>query len=104
MNNPKQPTRNEIEREINSLITIDLPDGEMYDIVESVDSFCDESYEAGYNEGKNDGVKEYEAKNPPINEEQVSAEYVVAQFSDCKTLSDFQEKFNEIRNRSYNFM
>lgn len=95
-----RPTEREIEKEINSLLTVDLPEGELDDIVQAMDDFCGDSY----SQGEEDGAKEYEEDNPPVNEEKLCTEYATTQFADCKTLADFTEKYNEIRNLSYTYM
>lgn len=63
------------------------------------DEAFDEGHTVGHEAGKSEAEQEFET-----DQEKRNTEYVTAQFADCKTLSDFQEKYNEIRNRSYNFM
>lgn len=101
-----RPMEREIEKEINSLITIDLPDGELYDIVQSIDEFCQLSYDEGKEDGHKDGYEQgiEDAFDNSNKVEKINTEYCVSQFSDCKTLADFQTKLTEITNRSYNFM
>lgn len=36
--------------------------------------------------------------------EKENIEYAVEAFKECKTLEDFQEKYREIENRSFNFI
>lgn len=104
--NKSQPTEREIKKEINSLITIDLPDGELYDIVQAVAQFCYDSFKAGMEEGNDEGYQngKREAFDDENAVEKINTEYCVAQFADCNTLADFHSKLTEIRNRSYNFM
>ena len=104
MKKTEQPTDTTISLNIRNLITIDLPDGELDEVIDEAKDLCSQSYDAGYNLGMVDGAIEYENDNPPINEEKSNTEYCVSQFSECKTLEDFQCKLTEITNRSYNFM
>lgn len=104
MKKTEKPTNAQIGREIRSLITIDLPDGELDEIIETADELCSVSYDAGYNLGMVDGALEYEADNPPINEEKSNTEFATEAFAECENFEQFKSVYNEIRNRSYNFM
>lgn len=100
----EKPTNKTISAEIRSQITIDLPEGEIDDIIETCDDLCSQSYDAGYNLGMVDGAQEYENDNPAINEEKLCTEYIVEKFGDCKTLGEFIEVYNELRNISYTYI
>jgi hypothetical protein len=104
MKKQERPTKHQISQNIRSLITIDLPNGEIKDIIETCDEFCTGAYDAGYNLGIIDGAIDYELKNPPINKEQSNYEYIVSYFSECKTLSDFQDRYKEAVNLYCNFI
>lgn len=79
-------------------------------IRESLTNFVNQNYQnkkdaaKEYDKGYEQGQVDYESENPPINEEKLCTEYVVEKFADCKTLSDFIEVFNELRNISYTHM
>ena len=83
-----------------------MPEGELYDIVQSVDEFCTNSYKEGLRDGEDKGYinGKRDAFDDSNAVEKLCTEYTVIQFADCKTLSDFQDKLKEITNRSYNFM
>ena len=104
MKKTEQLTKHQISQDIRNLITIDLPKGEIEDIIETCDEFCTGAYDAGYNLGMIDGAIDYERENPPINGEQSNYEYIVSYFSECKTLSDFQGRYKEAFNFYCNFM
>jgi hypothetical protein len=104
MKKTERPTDRTISLNIRNCITVDLPDGELDEVIDEAQDLCSQSYDAGYNLGMVDGALEYESDNPPINEEKSNSEYVVKSFSECKTLEDFTNVFNEIRNFSYRFM
>jgi hypothetical protein len=69
-------------------------------IISDIDSAA---YDAGIKQGKIDGEEEYK-QSLDREFEKSNHDFVVEKFSDCKTLADFTETFNELRNRSYNFM
>lgn len=96
------PNTREIKAIVNSF-TVDVPEDEISDIVSDIESLIEDVYEFGHDKGIEDGRDEYESENPPINQEEVGVNYAVEQFTDCKTLSDFQDKLKEITLRSYNF-
>jgi len=104
MKKTEKPTDRTISQNIRNLITIDLPEDELDAVIDEAQDLCSQSYDAGYNLGMVDGAIEYESDNPPINEEKSNHDFVVEKFSECKTLADFTDVFNELRNRSYNFM
>ncbi len=64
-------------------------------------------HEVAYNEGEKKGrensVEEYKQEQER-EQEKFATNYVVEQFTDCKTLPEFQDKLREITNRSYNFL
>jgi len=59
---------------------------------------------AAYDDGHTEGYKQGLEDIPDGYIEKLNTEYTVKQFSECVTLSDFQDKLKEITNRSYNFM
>lgn len=92
----QQPTLDEIESKV-SAIKNSLPASDRKQkLLDLIDGFCDESFEAGQ--------EYYESENPPINEEKSNSEYVTEIFADCKTFEEFQTLYNEIRNLSYTYM
>lgn len=110
MKKTERLTKNQLSQRVRNLITIDLPDGELDDVIDECDEIMDESYDAGYNlgydEGKDEGYQSgrEDAFSDESRIEKANTEYCVQQFADCKTLEDFQCKLTEITNRSYNFM
>lgn len=98
------PTTATISKNIRNMITIDLPDGELDDVIDEASDLCSQSYDAGYSLGMVDGALEYESDNPQINEEKSNTEFVTEQFAECENFEQFKSVYNEIRNRSYNFM
>lgn len=61
------------------------------------------AFNEGEKSGRKNGIEEYKQEIEREFEKR-STEYCVSQFSDCKTLADFQTKLTEITNRSYNFI
>ena len=102
--NYNQPTSKEISDAIRGQITVDLPQGEIEEVLDVCDDFCCQSYDAGYNTGMLDGAQEYENDNPAINEEKLCTEYVVEKFGEVKSFEEFTEVYNELRNISYTYM
>lgn len=100
----KKPNTADISKNIRNMVTIDLPDGELDDVIDKVSDLCSQSYDAGYNLGIVDGALKYESDNSPINEEKSNTEFVTEQFAECENFEQFKSIYNEIRNRSYNFM
>lgn len=100
----EKPTDRTISQKIRDLITIDLPEDELDDVIDEAQDLCSQSYDAGYNLGMVDGALEYESDNPPVNEEKSNAAFVVEKFEDCKTLEDFQEAYKWIYITHLNWM
>jgi hypothetical protein len=71
------------------------------------EKIIDEVYQSGVTDGEKQGrenrLAEFE-QSMETKFEKRNANFAVEKFSDCKTLEDFTSVFNEIRNRSYNFM
>lgn len=61
------------------------------------------AYNAGEKQGRVNGVEEYKQEIEQ-DFEKYATSYVIQQFSDCQTLSDFQDKIKWIVARNCNFL
>jgi len=90
-------TVEEIEAEMDRIKTLPV-DTRKDEMINSILKMAEDTAQTEVNYA----LENYEVPDAYI--EKLNTEYTVAQFAECTTLSDFQTKLTEIRNRSYNFM
>lgn len=102
----KQPTIKEIEKAVRNCLTVDVPEDDIQSLTDKIDEFCDDSCEAGFEDGQETGAKEaiedYEI--PDTEKERIGSDYVVEKFADCKTLADFQDAYKWVEITHLNYM